>query len=901
MALFVRYQPIALGGGGGGGGVTTVGLIDSQTPSSNGAVIVGSSLFMQSASLTDPGLVNNAAQSFSGVKTFASAPILSSLTASLPLQLDGSKNIVSLAIDLSGTQATGILAASRFPALTGDITTIAGALATTLATVNSNVGSFTNASITVNAKGLVTAASSGSTGNLTSTPTTNLVVTGGTGAVLGSGTLLTLTGASIVEATSAVLTITGATNAVLGTGVSIQVKQASTSQSGYLSSTDWNTFNGKQNALTLTNLTDAGTDGITVTNGTGAVIGASPVTLSQHVADTTHNGYLSSTDWNTFNGKQAAGNYITALTGDVTASGPGSVAATLATVNGNVGSFGDSSHIPNFTVNAKGLITAAGSTASTAVAAASIFAGWDANKNLSANNHLEGYTTTATAAGTTTLTVGSTYQQYFTGSTTQIVALPVTSTLVLGMQFNIVNLSSGSVTVNSSGGNLVATVVANSAAIVTVILTSGTTAASWSSVSSSGASGSAVAPTVQKFTSGTAQTYTTPTNPAPLYIQVRMVGGGGGGAGSGTATVGSGGVGGITTFGTSLLVANGGVGGSGTTVQGGAGGTASLGTGPIGTAIQGGTGQSGAGATTLIPAVGGCGASSPFGGQGNGTVTGSNGIAAIANSGSGGGGAGSGAVASDFSGAGGGAGGYVNAIITSPLTTYTYTVGTAGTAGSAGTSGSTGGAGGSGYIEVTEYYAGNSTGGTPVSNQTANTIYAGPASGGAAAPTFRALVNADVAPVSSLDLVTGVAVHGTNTNNSASAGYVGEYVESVLSSLTNFPATTVWGDGTSISLTAGDWDVTVLLDSPWNTSTINVFGPQVGVSSTSGNSSTGLVFGSNAAATSPPGSTGDSVVAIPSFRVSLASTTTYFLKVRMDYSGGTTPRYRARLSARRMR
>lgn len=54
-------------------------------------------------------------------------------------------------------------------------------------------------------------------------------------------------------------------------------------------------------------------------------------------------------------GGQAAGSYITALTGDVTATGPGSSAATLATVNGNVGSFTNA----NITVNAKGLITAA--------------------------------------------------------------------------------------------------------------------------------------------------------------------------------------------------------------------------------------------------------------------------------------------------------------------------------------------------------------------------------------------------------------------------------------------------------------------------------------------------------------------------------------------------------------
>lgn len=46
-------------------------------------------------------------------------------------------------------------------ALTGDITASQGSNTTTLATVNANVGSFTNASLTVNGKGLITAASSG--------------------------------------------------------------------------------------------------------------------------------------------------------------------------------------------------------------------------------------------------------------------------------------------------------------------------------------------------------------------------------------------------------------------------------------------------------------------------------------------------------------------------------------------------------------------------------------------------------------------------------------------------------------------------------------------------------------------------------------------------------------------
>ena len=115
---------------------------------------------------------------------------------------------------------------------------------------------------------------------------------------------------------------------------------------------------------------------------------------------------------------------------------------------------------------------------------------------------LEGYTTTATAAGTTTLVVGSTYHQFFTGSTTQTVTMPVTSTLTLGHDFRIVNKSSGVVTVNSSGGNAIVAMVANSECVLTCILITGTTAASWdveysgiSSVTGTGAMVLATSPT----------------------------------------------------------------------------------------------------------------------------------------------------------------------------------------------------------------------------------------------------------------------------------------------------------------------------------------------------------------------------------------------------------------------
>lgn len=56
------------------------------------------------------------------------------------------------------------------------------------------------------------------------------------------------------------------------------------------------------------------------------------------------------------------GGGITALTGDGSASGPGSAAFTLTTVNSNVGTFGTASSVGTFTVNGKGLITAASNT-----------------------------------------------------------------------------------------------------------------------------------------------------------------------------------------------------------------------------------------------------------------------------------------------------------------------------------------------------------------------------------------------------------------------------------------------------------------------------------------------------------------------------------------------------------
>ena len=68
-----------------------------------------------------------------------------------------------------------------------------------------------------------------------------------------------------------------------------------------------------------------------------------------------------------------------------------------------------------------------------------------------------GYTSTATGGTTTTLTAASNGNQFFTGSTTQTVKLPATSTLVVGRQFIIVNNSTGDLSLQDTDAGAIVT------------------------------------------------------------------------------------------------------------------------------------------------------------------------------------------------------------------------------------------------------------------------------------------------------------------------------------------------------------------------------------------------------------------------------------------------------------
>jgi hypothetical protein len=97
------------------------------------------------------------------------------------------------------------------------------------------------------------------------------------------------------------------------------------------------------------------------------------------------------------------------------------------------------------------------------------------------NNPKFGYATTVTSASTLTLTNTSAYYQVFTGSnSSQVVQLPVASTMAIGQGFIIANNSTVDFNIQSSGGNQLRLLRSKVAYLITCVLNSGTGANSWS-------------------------------------------------------------------------------------------------------------------------------------------------------------------------------------------------------------------------------------------------------------------------------------------------------------------------------------------------------------------------------------------------------------------------------------
>jgi len=152
--------------------------------------------------------------------------------------------------------------------------------------------------------GQVALANGGTNANLTAVNGGAVYSTGSALAITAAGTsgqVLTSSGAGAptwtTPTTGTVTSVTG-TSPIASSGgntPAISISQATTSTNGYLSSTDWNTFNNKQPAGTYVTSVSA-TSPVTSSGGTTP-------TIAMPAATGSVNGYLTSTDWTTFNNK----------------------------------------------------------------------------------------------------------------------------------------------------------------------------------------------------------------------------------------------------------------------------------------------------------------------------------------------------------------------------------------------------------------------------------------------------------------------------------------------------------------------------------------------------------------------------------------------------------------------
>ena len=229
---------------------------------------------------------------------------------------------------ITGTTPVAITSGSTpVVSMAAATTSVSGYLTTTDWNTFNNKTSSTGTVTEVNGTGAVSGISlSGTvntTGNLTLAGTLSLTsgnVTGGLGFTPYNSTNPSGFTSNAGTVTSLVFSspLTGGT--ITGSGT-VSMPAATTSNSGYLTQTDWNTFNTNAGG---------GVSSVTGTSPISATSGSTPV-ISIPASTAAASGYLTSTDWNVFNAKTSNTGTVTSIT-----SGADSGTATAITTSGTL-------------------------------------------------------------------------------------------------------------------------------------------------------------------------------------------------------------------------------------------------------------------------------------------------------------------------------------------------------------------------------------------------------------------------------------------------------------------------------------------------------------------------------------------------------------------------------------
>ena len=158
--------------------------------------------------------------------------------------------------------------------------------------------------------------------------------------------------------------------------------------------------------------------------------------------------------------------------------------------------------------------------------------------------------------------------------------------------------------------------------------------------------------------------------------------------------------------------------------------------------------------------------------------------------------------------------------------------------------------------------------------------------------------------VGQLSSFSGHKIRGVSDGTTFTAGHVGEYISSVVGATTAVASAT-WGDCTSLSIPAGDWDVSLLVSLIRNGATYTSANFSAAIGQNSGTNITGLAQGDSQGSVEL--GTGASVltfnvltITIPGYRQSLSSSGIIFAKIFPGTYTGTA-QMACRISARRVR